>query len=100
MGKWSPKVIHNEVDNVKPVFPKTDNFVLPVFMDCVPPPHIIGNPCAPRWVVKCEHGIWFYYSPSWWTDKRNEFDAYVALFGLAHKIAVTHDTSTRKANNG
>lgn len=53
-------------------------------------PHIVADPCKPRWVVKCTHGFWFWHATRPWVDKRNEFDAYVALWGLYEKLLM-HD---------
>jgi hypothetical protein len=67
-----------------------DKAIGPVFMDCVPPPHIVADPCHPRWVVQCSHGHWFYYHAKDWYDRKNEYKAWLALFGLANRIACLH----------
>jgi hypothetical protein len=55
--------------------------------DCiVEMPHIIADPCKPRWVVRCEHDFWFWYGSDAWLDKRDELGAYVALLGLRQKV--------------
>lgn len=55
--------------------------------DCiVDKPHIVADPCHPRWVVKCEHDVWFYHQTPTWIHKRDEYAAYFALMGLFDKI--------------
>lgn len=63
------------------------------FPECITvPPHIVGDPCLPRWVVQCSHGQWFWYhNPHYWKDKRNERGAWIALTGLVAKIKRTHN---------
>lgn len=62
------------------------------FPDCITiPPHIVADPCQPRWVVRCSHGQWFWYQSSYWKDKRNERGAWIALTGLVTKIKRTHN---------
>lgn len=57
--------------------------------DCViEPPHIVADPCKPRWVVKCEHGEWHWATFSGWTDKRDERGAFLGLMNLRSKLFI------------
>lgn len=51
-------------------------------------PHIVADPCKPRWVVRCSHGKWFWNTTSPWKNKRDEQAAYVALWGLLEKVKI------------
>jgi hypothetical protein len=59
--------------------------------DCLlEPPHIVADPCRPRWVVKCSHGNYFYANEFLWTDKRDEKGAMLALKELFWKMRNEH----------
>lgn len=73
------------------------NYVKIVWPDCISNlPHIVSDPCQPRWVVRCEHNVWFWSMNKYWTNAKDEKEAYFALWNL-FSILKKHD---KEVTNG